>query len=87
MLTKEEAETAREFIELSTGRKWRRNGATQTWKRSPERFRTPVKFGLYGYGQLTELNAADFAVLASCECGYHGPKQDHASPGPCKWVS
>jgi hypothetical protein len=35
----------------------RRNGKTQTWKRSPERFRIPVKYGLYEYGNITEENA------------------------------
>lgn len=33
---------------------WRRNGRTQHWVRSPERFRIPVKFGLYRYGEITE---------------------------------
>jgi len=33
---------------------WRRNGKTKTWKRNLERFRIPVKFGLYGYDCITE---------------------------------
>ena len=33
---------------------WRRNGSTQTWKREPQRYRIPVKYGLRGYGQLTD---------------------------------
>ena len=28
------------------------NGAPQTWKRDPTRIRIPVKWGMYGYGQL-----------------------------------
>lgn len=62
MVTKEEASTAREFTEVATGRTWRRNGATQTWKTRKDEFRTPIKFGLYGYGQLTHLNADQFVV-------------------------
>ena len=34
--------------------RWRVNGQVQTWKRSPERVRVPLKHGLYDYGQLTE---------------------------------
>lgn len=37
-----------------TPRRWRVNGAPKTWKRSPERVRVPLKFGLYGYDYLTE---------------------------------
>ena len=33
---------------------WRRNGATKAWKRSPERYQVPVKYGLYRYGYITE---------------------------------
>jgi hypothetical protein len=32
--------------------KVRRNGATRTWKRSPERFYIPVKAGLKTYGAI-----------------------------------
>jgi len=44
----------------------RRNGATKTWKRSPERFRIPIKYGLYEYGEITEHNAQDFHVVEDC---------------------
>lgn len=33
---------------------WRVNGKTKTWKRSPDRVRVPVKYGLYDYDYLTE---------------------------------
>lgn len=29
---------------------WRRNGDTRTWKREPNRFRIPIKYGM-GYGK------------------------------------
>lgn len=34
--------------------RWRVNGQVKTWKRSPERVRVPVKFGLYAYDAITE---------------------------------
>jgi hypothetical protein len=45
---------------------WRRNGRTQTWVRSPERFRVPVKYGLRGYSQITEEHAELFHVPEQC---------------------
>lgn len=45
---------------------WRRNGATQTWVRDPERFRVPVKYGLYAYGQLTNAEAPTFYAPDDC---------------------
>ncbi len=47
---------------------WRRNGATQTWKKSPGRFRVPVKYGLYRYGAITEVNASDYHVAGEPSC-------------------
>ena len=29
------------------------SGAVKTWKRDPNRIRVPLKYGLYGYGELT----------------------------------
>lgn len=46
--------------------RYRRNGRTQTWKRDPSRFRTPVVYGLRGYAQLTEVNAHEFHVPEEC---------------------
>lgn len=41
---------------LKTGKpmKYKVNGIPQTWKRSPDRVRVPLKHGLYVYDQLTE---------------------------------
>ena len=33
---------------------WRRNGATKRWKREPDRFSIPVKYGMYDFGHITE---------------------------------
>lgn len=46
--------------------RYHRNGATQTWKRTPGKFRIPVKYGLYTYGQITDVNARFFHVLEDC---------------------
>jgi len=46
--------------------RWRRNGATKLWKRSPERFQVPVKFGMYSYSHITDLNADDFHCENDC---------------------
>jgi len=45
---------------------WRRNGATQTWVRSPERFRVPIKFWLRGYSEITDYNANEFHAASDC---------------------
>lgn len=34
--------------------RWRVNGQVKLWKRSPERVRVPVKYGLYSYDAITE---------------------------------
>ena len=36
----------------STCQRWRVTGKVQRWKRDPERFRVPLKHGLYDYGAL-----------------------------------
>ena len=36
--------------------RWRINGQTKTWKRSPERFQIPIKHGLWDYDYLTDDN-------------------------------
>lgn len=41
-------------IRTPTGQRYRRNGATRLWKRNPERFRIPLKYGLYVHGELTQ---------------------------------
>lgn len=37
-----------------TPQRWKVNGKPQTWKRSPERIRIPVKHGLYKFDEITE---------------------------------
>lgn len=39
-----------------TPERWRVNGALQTWKRDPARFRLPVKHGLYAYAEISSEN-------------------------------
>lgn len=50
-----------------TCQRWRRNGATKTWKTRPEEFRVPIKCGLYSFGELTNKNAALFHLPVDCE--------------------
>ena len=44
----------RNVLVAEDGKRWRVNGKVQTWKRSPERVRVPLKHGLYAYDYLTE---------------------------------
>lgn len=39
-----------------TPQRWRVNGKVQTWKRSPERVRVPVKYGLRSYDYVRETD-------------------------------
>lgn len=59
-LTMDEALTATRFHDIRHNN-WRRNGATKTWKRQPDKFRIPVKYGMYSYSYITER---DFCHLA-----------------------
>ena len=45
---------------------WRRNGRTQTWKREPDRFRIPIKHGMYAYGSIVNWNADLFHTPDEC---------------------
>lgn len=49
-----------------TVERWRRNGATQRWKRDPQRFRIPIKFGLREYGEITPSNVSAFHAAEDC---------------------
>lgn len=60
-ITFDEALHAAVFLD-SDGKRWRRNGRTQTWKTRPGEFRIPVKHGLYAYGQIRETQAHLFTV-------------------------
>lgn len=44
--------------QMGNGRWWRirRNGKTQTWKRSPDSFRVPIKAGLKSYGDISDAH-------------------------------
>lgn len=46
--------------------RWRRNGKTKHWKRTPTRFRIPVKHGLWGYGYITDENIGMFHSAEEC---------------------
>lgn len=39
--------------------RWRVSGQMQTWKRDPERFRIPVKFGLYSNDAITQAEVGN----------------------------
>ena len=43
--------------------RWYANGSCQTWVRSPERFRLPVKHGVYAFGYITEENQRMFHTV------------------------
>jgi|TARA_R100000789_G_C2924934_1_gene127475 hypothetical protein len=40
-----------------TCQRWRINGQLKTWKRTPNRFKLPVKHGLYAYDYITQETA------------------------------
>lgn len=42
----------------------RRNGKTRTWKRTPERFEIPVKYGLYQYAIIDNDNHNEWVVTS-----------------------
>lgn len=52
--------------------RYRRNGATQTWKTRPTEFRIPVKYGFKGYANLwhssRDLHAAENCPIRSACC-------------------
>lgn len=52
--------------------RWRRNGSTQRWKRTPERFSIPVKWGMYDYMRITNENADKFHTGADCPAAPEG---------------
>lgn len=45
---------------------WRVNGQCKTWKTEPTRFSVPIKYGLRGYGYLTDRNAHEFHLPSDC---------------------
>lgn len=44
----------------------RSNGGMQTWKTRPTEFRQPIKYGMHGYGQLTDLNVQGYHAASTC---------------------
>ncbi len=46
--------------------KVRRSGKTQCWLRSPERFRIPVKYGLYKSYAITDQNMTEWHCEEDC---------------------
>jgi hypothetical protein len=80
MVTRDEALTADRFhyagmfgdapkCAVGKPERWRRNGATKTWKTRPDDFRVPVKFGLREYSYIDHDNADDFHTEAACPHG------------------
>lgn len=61
-MTKEEslALTWRDTLLDRCNKRWRVNGQVKTWRRNPDKFRVPLKHGLYTYGYLTEDNMEHF---------------------------
>ncbi len=52
--------------------------AIESYARSPERFRVPVKHGMYGYDAITEREANMVHVPEDCPLG----KEEHDSTAP-----
>jgi len=50
--------------------RWRRNGKTKVWKTRPAEFQVPVKYGLYGYGYITDVTAHQFHTEEDCPNGH-----------------
>ncbi len=44
----------------------RPSGRCQTWKRDVNRFRLPVKYGLYESGEITQDNNGSFHLVNDC---------------------
>lgn len=72
MITKEQAMTENQFHSSlyknsdGTCQRWRRNGATQTWKTRESDFRVPIKYGIGGYMAIDRLNAQLFHLPEDC---------------------
>ena len=45
--------------------RWRVNGKVKTWKRDPNEVQVPIKYGMFGYGYITESTLGDFSVSKS----------------------
>lgn len=49
--------------------RWRRNGATKTWKTRPGEFRLPIKHGMRNYSEITHNSMHLFHVESECPNG------------------
>ena len=72
MISKEQALTSNTFHWCASPSAdkcytWRRNGRTQTWKRDADRFRVPIKYGLYTYGAIVN-GPLDKDMYVPSEC-------------------
>ena len=47
--------------------KWRINGQTKTWKRTPGKFSIPIKHGLYAFTYLDNENCEFFHSSKDCK--------------------
>lgn len=72
-ITQEQADSAQMFHNIKQApcdgklsNRWRRNGHTKRWKRAPERFSIPVKFGMYNYSVITDLDVEDYHAAEDC---------------------
>lgn len=69
MITKLQAETCSMFYDATlrnadgSAKRYRANGKTKTWKRDPNRFRVPVKHGMYDYGYIDNDNAHNYLCM------------------------
>lgn len=47
-------------------KRWRVTGKVKTWKRSPERVKVPIAYGLYSYSYLTERDLGLVHLESEC---------------------
>lgn len=70
LVNRQNAETANHFEHVSlknkdkTPLRVRRNGKTQTWKRRPNDFKIPIKYGLYEYSYITQDDCQQWTVVS-----------------------
>jgi hypothetical protein len=55
--------------ETITQERWRKSGQCKTWKRSPEKFRLPIKHGMYDNSYLDQTNCINFHLASDCPLG------------------
>jgi len=68
LVNRENAMTANHFEHVAMKNKdgsplrVRRNGKTKTWKRKPNEFSIPIKYGLYEYSYITHDNCHEWVL-------------------------